>query len=102
MSTKLEKTEERIRKIKQELMAMGPMRPGSISRQYRKPDEKKTPFYQISYTRCMRSRSEYVRPEHLAELRKETANFRRFKKLIDRWIELCLAASRLRTKKTPK
>ena len=96
MSTQLEKTEEGIRKIKKELMALGPMRPGSISRQYRKPDEKKTPYYQISYTRHMRSRSEYVRPEHLAELRKETANFRRFKKLVDRWVELGLAASRLR------
>jgi hypothetical protein len=102
MSTGIERTEERIRKIKQELMALGPMRPGSISRQYRQPDEKKGPFYQISYTRRMRSRSEYVRPEHLADLREETANFRRFKKLIDRWVELCLAASRLRTKKNTK
>ena len=98
MSTQLERTEERIRKIKQELFALGPMRPGSITRQYRLPREKKRPFYQLSYTHRMRSRSEYVRPENLAALRRETANFKRFKKLVDRWVELALAASQLRAK----
>lgn len=74
------------------------MRPGSITRQYRLPKEKKRPFYQLSYTHRMRSRSEYVRPENLAALRKETANFKRFRKLVHQWIELSLAASKLRTK----
>ena len=96
MSTPLERTEERIRKIQQELLAMGPMRPGSITRQYRLPKEKKRPFYQLSYTHRMQSRSEYVRPENLAALRRETANFKRFRKLIDRWVELALAASQMR------
>ncbi len=98
MSTQLERTEEQIRKVKQELLALGPMRPGSITRQYRLPKEKKRPFYQISYTHRMRSRSEYVRPEYAAALRKETANFKRFRKLIDRWVDLSLTASQLRAK----
>ena len=98
MSTQLDRTEERIQKLKQELLALGPMRPGSITRQYRSPKEKKRPFYQISYTHRMRSRSEYVRPDHVAALRKETANFKRFRKLIDRCVELSLTASQLRAK----
>ena len=102
MSTQLKQTEERIEKLKQELMTLGPMRPGSITRQYRSPKEKKRPFYQISYTHHMRSRSEYIRPENVAALRKETANFKRFKKLIDRWVDLSLTASQLRTKGTDK
>ena len=102
MSTKLERTEERIRKIKQELLAVGPMRPGSITRQYRLPKEKKRPFYQISYTHRMRSRSEYVRPKNLAALRRETANFKRFRKLVDRWVDLALTASQLRAKLSTK
>ena len=69
------------------------MRPGSITRQYRLPKERMRPFYQISYTHRMRSRSEYVRPENVAALRKETANFKRFRKLIDRWVGLALAAA---------
>ena len=32
--------------------------------------------------------------------KKETANFKRFKKLIDRWIELALKASRMRVRDT--
>ena len=102
MSTQLERTEERIRKIQQELLALGPMRPGSITRQYRLPKEKKRPFYQISYTHRMRSRSEYVRPVNLATLRRETANFKRFRKLIDRWVDLALTASKLRAKQADK
>jgi len=102
MSTQLKRTEERIQKLKQELMALGPMRPGSITRQYRLPKERKRPFYQISYTHRMRSRSEYIRPENVANLRKETANFKRFKKLIERWVELSLTASQLRAKGAAK
>ncbi len=102
MSTQLERTEEQIRKVKAELMALGSMRPGSITRQYRLPKEKKRPFYQLSYTHRMRSRSEYVRPEHVAALRKETATFKRFRKLIDRWVDLSLRASQLRAKSTAK
>jgi hypothetical protein len=98
MSTQLKRIEERIEKLKQELMILGPMRPGSITRQYRLPKEQKQPFYQISYTHRMRGRSEYVRPEHVAALRKETANFKHFRKLIDRWVDLSLTASQLRAK----
>ena len=90
--------EKRIEWIQKELLALGPMRPGSITRQYRLPKERARPFYQISYTRRMRSRSEYVRPENLSTLRKETANFKRFKKLIDQWVGLALAMSQLRVR----
>ena len=96
MSTPLERTEEKIQRIKQELQELGPMRPGSITRQYRRPKEKKRPFYQISYTHQGRSHSEYVRPENLRALRQETKTFRKFRKLIDRWVAPALKASKLR------
>ena len=98
MSAQLKRIEGQIKRIKQELLALGPMRPGSITRQYRLPKEKLRPFYQISYTFRMRSRSEYVRQEDVAALRKETANFKRLKTLVDRWVELELAASQLRVR----
>lgn len=90
--------EDRIEGIKRELLRLGPMRPGSITRQYRRPREKKRPFYQLSYTHRMRSRSEYVRPNNLAALRQETASFKRFRKLINRWVGLALLASQLRVR----
>lgn len=81
MSTTCEKIIEQIERVKQQLLELGPMRPGAISRQYRNPKEKKRPFYQISYTHRMKSRSEYLRPENLAAVRRETANFSRFRVL---------------------
>jgi hypothetical protein len=96
MSTAITKIEEKIETTKRKLQELGAMRPGKISRQYRNPKEKKKPFYQISYTYQMKSRSEYLRPVHLAAIKQETANFRRFKKLIDRWVALALKASQLR------
>ena len=96
MSTQQKRAEEQIERIKQELRTLGPMRPGSITRQYRLPKEKKRPFYQISYTHQTRSHSEYVRPKDLQTLRRETKTFRKFRKLIDRWVTLALKASKLR------
>jgi len=99
MSTQLEEMNRRIKGIKRELLELGPIRPGSISRQYRRPKEKQRPFYQISYTHRMRSRSEYVRPENLDSLRREIATFKRFRKLIDQWVDLALRTSQLRVRK---
>ena len=79
-------------------MGLGPMRPGSLSRQFRDPETKKRPFYQISYTHKGRGRSEYVRPECLAQIRRETANFKQFRKLADQWVALSLEASQLRVR----
>jgi hypothetical protein len=102
MATNLKRVEDQIERIKQELLALGLMRPGSITRQYRLPKERMRPFYQISYTYRMRSRSEYVRPENLAALRRETATFKRFRKLISRWVSLALAASQRRVRQAAK
>lgn len=98
MSTSIQKIEERIARVREHLSELGPMRPGSVSRQYREPKEKKRPFYQISYTHRMKSRSEYVKPENLAAVRSETANFRKFKRLVDRWVDLALQLSQLKSK----
>jgi len=101
MSTSQEKQlEMRIARIKRDLSELGAMRPGSISRQYRDPKEKRRPFWQISYTHRMKSRSEYVRPENLAALRRETAAYRRFRLLVERWVDASLKLSRLRADRT--
>jgi len=96
MATQLRRVEERIERIKRELMALGPMRPGSLTKQYRLPKEKQRPFYQISYTHQMKSHTEYARPDNLPVLRREITTFRRFRKLVDRWVDLALRASKLR------
>lgn len=97
-SRKVKQIEERISRIKCDLAGLGPMRPGSISLQYRNPRERKTPFYQISYTHRMKSRTEYLRRENLKAIRAEVANFKRFRKLVDQWADAALELSRLKTR----
>ena len=98
MSIAEERIIARIERVKRQLNELGPMRPGTVSRQFRKPREKQQPFYQISYTHKMKSRTDYLRKEHLQNIRKETANFRRFRKLIEQWVDLSLQLSKLRTR----
>jgi hypothetical protein len=88
--------EKRIRLLKRRLAAVGDMRPGTLSVQYRNPAQRKTPFTQISYTRKGRSRSEYVRPENVATIKREIAAYKRFKSIQDQMIDLSIQASRLR------
>ena len=62
-----------------ELARLGPMRPGSLSRQFKDPAKKSGAYWQLSYTHAMRSRSRYVRPEEVALFKPLLANFKRFR-----------------------
>jgi hypothetical protein len=42
----------------------------------------------------MRSHTDYVRPNEVAQLRQELAAFRRFKQLTARWVQVALRQSR--------
>ena len=98
MSTTLLSMEKQIARIQRALAELGPMRPGTLGRQYRDPKGKRGGFWQVSYTHRMRSRSEYVRPEHLRAVRAELANFRKFRRLTERWVDLSLDVSRMKRK----
>ena len=98
MSTTLLSMEKQIARIQRALAELGPMRPGTLGRQYKEPREKRGGYWQISYTHRMRSRSEYVRPEHLRAVRAELANFRKFRRLTERWVDLSLDVSRMKRK----
>ena len=91
----LETIDPAIRRLQKELAALGPMRPGTLSRQYRDPQRRRGAYYQLSYTYRMKSKTEYVRAIERAQVRAETAIFRRFKKLTARWVDLALQRSRL-------
>ena len=92
---RIQQIERRIERIKEELSHIGPMRPGSLTRQYKDPDRQVGAYWQISYTRQMKSRTEYVRKEWVAEIRRQIATHKRFKRLIDQWIDLSIEQSRL-------
>jgi hypothetical protein len=88
--------ERRIEHIKTALAKIGPMRPGSLTRQYKDSKAKKGPYWQISYTRAMKSRTEYVRQEFVVEIRKQIAAYKLFKKLTEEWIDLGIELSKLK------
>jgi hypothetical protein len=98
MQDKLARIEQKIAGIKAELQKIGKMRPGSLTYQYQKPKEKKGGFWQISYTYQMKSRTEYVRPEFVQDLKKQIAMFKRFKKLIQLWTDLAIKSSQEKIK----
>jgi len=96
MTTKRQaQIEKQIRQIKDELDSMGPMRPGSLTRQYKRPKDKEGAYCQLSYTHKMRSRTEYVRPEFVDGIRQQIAVYRRFKKLVEKWRDLAIEHSQL-------
>lgn len=101
----------RIRAIKTRLAALGALRPGTLSEQYNvcgnptcrckaDPPHKHGPYYQLSYTRNGRSRTESVRPEDLAAVRSQIRNYQSLHTLIDQWVDASIQLDRLRRGKS--
>lgn len=100
--------EAKIQRLKEGLVALGEMRPGSLSQQYnvcgnpncrckdaRNP-QKHGPYYQVSYVHQGRSSSQFIRREFVAETRRQLSNYRRFRKLTDEWVSLALEHAKLK------
>ena len=90
----IEKMDREIRNIQVALGKIGPMRPGAVSRQYHKPKEKEGGFWQLSYTCQQRSHSENVREDELERVRGELEEYRKFKELCARWVDVALERAR--------
>jgi hypothetical protein len=91
--------ETEIEAIKRELVALGELRPGSLSKQYNvcgnprcrckaDPPRKHGPYYQLSFTRKGKSGTRFIKQSYVAMIRKQVKNYSRLRTLVDRWIEL--------------
>jgi hypothetical protein len=98
--------DQRIAAIKSELGSLGPLRPGSLSRQYNvcgnptcrckaDPSQRHGPYYQLSYTHQKKSSSQFVRAAELADVELELRNYQRLRALVDEWIGLCIERARV-------
>lgn len=96
MKTKTQKIEQEIAEIKKEMFEIGDMRPGSLSKQMRKSKEKYGAYWQLSYTFGGKGRTGYVREEFVDQVKAETVNYKRYKKLADRLIKLSIEKSSLK------
>lgn len=96
MKTKIKKVEQEIATIKKEMFEIGDMRPGSLTKQMRKAREKYGAYWQLSYTHRGKGRTGYVREECVEQVKTETVNYKRYKKLMDRLIKLSIEKSSLK------
>jgi hypothetical protein len=104
----VEKLEARIERVKAQLLKVGLMRPGSLSKQYsacQKPGckcvapvnpQKHGPYYQLSYVHRGKSTTQFVRPQFVPEVRRQLAAYKKFKALTERWLALSLELSKLK------
>lgn len=100
--------EEKIQEIKTRLMALGAMRPGSLSQQYNvcgkpgcrckdpKNPKRHGPYYQLSYVHQGKSTTQFIRPELRATVRTQISTFKKFRKLTDQWVDLALTVAKLK------
>ena len=108
MDAQYKKLTERIEKIKQELLKIGEMRPGSLSRQFNvcgSPNcrckdptnpKKHGPYYQLSYVHKGKSTSQFIKRQFLLDTRRQVKSFKTFRRLVDEWIDLALQQTKLK------
>lgn len=84
----LAKWQAQLAQAQAEIARVGPMRPGSLSQQYKDPSHQTGAYWQLSYTHNMRSRSRYVRPEEVVLIKPLLVNFKRFRHLVDHCVDL--------------
>jgi hypothetical protein len=98
--------QRQIQRLKQQLTELGPMHPGSLGQQYNvcgKPDcrckdprhpQKHGPYYQLSFSWRGKSTTRFVRSEQVTEMRQKVASYKRFRELVNEWVDLEVARER--------
>ncbi len=98
---------ERIEEIKRELAGLGPLHPGSLSRQYNvcgtpgcrckdpQNPQKHGPYYQLSYVVRGKHSSRFVSQKQLAQTEEKVKNHKRLRELVDEWIALSVEQEHL-------
>ena len=96
------KIQKRIDKIKIELQLIGEMRPGSLNKQYTKcgrqgcrcqdPENPKRhgPYNQLSYVHHGKSTTQFIQKPQLSGVKKQLANYKKFRALTTEWVDLAL------------
>jgi len=101
-TTPLSAIEAETRTIQAELKDLGLMHPGSISKQYqvcgrpgcrcmdRKQPQRHGPYHKLAYVYRAKPVCRFVRAGTEQALSQRLAVYKRFRRLIDRWIELSI------------
>src|SRR5450755_930157 len=100
--TRIDQIQKRIERIKAELVAIDDMRPGSLTEQFKDPDAQRGAYYQLNYWQGGRTRTDYVSRDFVRDVRRQLANYKRFKALTAEWTDLSIEQSRLKMKSASK
>lgn len=104
--------EKRIEKIKKELLKVGEMRPGSLSKQFNvcgvknckckdpKNPQKHGPYNQLSYVRRGKSTTRFIRNHQLAHVKAQVAQYKTWRELTDEWLRLAIEHAELKLQAT--
>lgn len=98
--------QRRIDAIKRQIVDLGPLRPGTLSRQYNvcgnptcrckaDPPHKHGPYHQLSYTWRRKSRTHFIREEDFPRIQHEVANYERLRALVAEWVDAALEIARI-------
>lgn len=101
-ASQIKRCEREIEAIRQELLGLGPMHPGSISQQYHvcgtptcrchhptKP-QKHGPYNKLTYVHRGSPVCRFVREADLDELKTRLTTYKRFRTLMGKWIALSI------------
>jgi hypothetical protein len=99
MKANEQKILNKIESVKKQLNEITEMRLGSLSQQFNvcgnptcrckaNPPQKHGPYYQVSFTRKGKSSSRFVKQSDLQLVQRQIDDYKRFRELIDEWIDL--------------
>ena len=103
--------QRRIAQLQRQLLALGPLHPGSISEQYnvcgqpscrcKDPHQPKKhgPYYQLSFTWRGKSSTRFLRPAQVGPMRQKVANYKRLRELMKEWVSLGVELERAEREK---
>jgi len=101
---RLKQLEREIEGIKQQLLELGPIHPGNVSSQYHacgnpscrchapNNPKKHGPYSKLTYSHGGKSRCRFVRPECVEQLQHRLDNYKAFRRLTAKWVELSIQA----------
>lgn len=103
----IQEIEDKIQEIKNQMLALGPMHPGSISQQYHvcgQPGcrckaatnpQRHGPYCKLRYVHHGQQVCRFVRPQWRKELARQLAVYKTFRSLTDQWVALAIQRARL-------
>lgn len=103
----LKRLNQQIEDIKQKLLELGPIHPGSTTNQYHacgNPScrchdpanpKKHGPYTKLTYSHDGKSHCRFVRPESAEDLKQRLQNYKTFRDLTAQWVKLAIEAGTL-------